>query len=139
MVNKKGFTLVEVVIVVVLLGLLIALVAPNLSKIDERQRQKALESKITGIETAAASWAQDHQSDPSWVRSVKCNTEEKNGTTEVDCDKITITVQKLVDDKYYSADETNKVTNPVTKYDMKSHRIIIEKKYGQFYGIYQGS
>lgn len=137
--NKKGFTLIEVIVVVVLLGLLIALVAPSLSNVDNRQRQKALDSKIAGIESAAASWALDHQSDPSWVRGVKCDTLEKNGTKLVDCDKITITIQKLVDDKYYSAEDDGKITNPVTKFDMKSHRIVIEKKYNQFYGIYQGS
>lgn len=135
--NKQGFTLIEVIVVVIILGLVIALVAPGLSNVDESQKQKALESKIAGIETAAASWAQDHQGDLGWVRGVKCNTLEKDGTSLVDCDRITITIQKLVVDKYYSADETGKVINPVNKLDIKSHLIIIEKKYGQYYGIYQ--
>ncbi len=135
--NRKAFTLIEIIVVITILGLLIVLTIPMFGNMDEKQKEKALTVKIVSIETAAASWAIDHQSDPTWIFNTTCKTSESDGTSTTSCDKITIKVQKLIDDKYYSTEDNGKVTNPVTKADMRNDDVIIEKKYGQFYGNYQ--
>lgn len=58
--NKKGFTLVELIAVVAVIALIIILVTPNILKSADRSRMKAFESKVTVLEAAAAVYGQDN-------------------------------------------------------------------------------
>ncbi len=61
--NKKGFTLVELLAVIVILGVLTAIAVPSVLGISKKIKTDMYESKIKTIEVAAELWADDHKSD----------------------------------------------------------------------------
>ena len=57
--NKRGFTLIEMLIVMVILGLLAALVAPRMFGKVEKSRQKTAKAQISLFETALDTYRLD--------------------------------------------------------------------------------
>lgn len=55
--NRKGFTLIEMLIVLVIVGLLMAIIIPNVSgqkdRIEERAKQNITEIVVTQLDTAS--------------------------------------------------------------------------------------
>ena len=47
--NKKGFTLVEVISVIALLGLIIGLAVPNVMRSSKKAKERTLNTKIKNI------------------------------------------------------------------------------------------
>jgi len=68
--NKKGFTLVEIMIVVAIIGLLAAIAIPNFMKARTKAQTNACIANLKQIDGAKQVWALDNgQSDtdtPSW-------------------------------------------------------------------------
>lgn len=57
--NKKGFTLVEILAVIAILGLLTVLITPNIVNVRNSVLNSTLRSKIKGIHSAAIDYATD--------------------------------------------------------------------------------
>lgn len=57
---KKGFTLVELLVVIVILGLIALVVYPSVIKIINDSRESAYESQIKIVEKAAKEWGVEH-------------------------------------------------------------------------------
>ena len=57
--NRKGFTLVEIMIVVAIIGLLAAIAIPNFVKARSRAQQNACIANLKQIEGATQVWAVD--------------------------------------------------------------------------------
>lgn len=55
--NKKGFTLVEMIGVVIILSLIILIITPNISESLKSSRNRAYQVQIDEIESAARSWS----------------------------------------------------------------------------------
>ena len=58
-VNKKGFTLIELMASLVLLGVILAIAIPSITNLASRIRKSHLENKIKNIEIAASKYAFD--------------------------------------------------------------------------------
>src|SRR5688500_10249043 len=54
--NKKGFTLIEILIVVSILGLLLAIAIPNFVKTRSQAQTMVCKENLTQIETAKQVW-----------------------------------------------------------------------------------
>lgn len=50
--NKRGFTLIEVVVVVALLGILMAIIVPSFEKAGERTKNSKLTADLKALDTA---------------------------------------------------------------------------------------
>lgn len=63
-VNKNGFTLVEVLAVIVLIGALMLIVVPNVTSIFEGSVNKAMQVQENEIEDAALAYLEDYCKNP---------------------------------------------------------------------------
>jgi prepilin-type N-terminal cleavage/methylation domain-containing protein len=70
--NNQGFTLLEIIAVMVILSILAAIVVPKYVSLDESARQRAIDagiSELNGRETL--SWSNEKISVSGWVSDVK--------------------------------------------------------------------
>lgn len=58
--EKKGFTLVELLVVLAIIGILTSLVAPRISKAIERSKEEKCRTNLKQLHTAVISYANDH-------------------------------------------------------------------------------
>lgn len=63
--NKKGFTLVELMIVVVIIGILAAIAIPMYSSYTNKSKTKAAQADLKNIFTAIDTYKQEHGVYPS--------------------------------------------------------------------------
>ena len=91
---KKGFTLVELLGVLIILSVLALLIVPNVSKYINNFRVESYEQQITSIEMAAKNWAVDNLGELP-------NSEG---------DFITITIAKLQEENYLEKNLKNPQT-----------------------------
>jgi len=59
--DKKGFTLIEIMIVVLIIGILLAVAVPSFLKARETSRAKSCVSNLKQIESAKEQWAMDYK------------------------------------------------------------------------------
>ena len=116
--KKRGFTLVELLAVIVVLSIIISIAVPASISISNRAKEKMYKTKVEMIENAGKLYAQDN---PSKVDQNKS------------CD---IKVEDLVNGGYLKADEDGKVVNPKNKKSMNEECIDLYKKNGRFYASF---
>ena len=58
--NRKGFTLVELLAVIVLIAVLTVVAVSTYHGIHESSKKKSLEAKITQIKAAAEKWGREN-------------------------------------------------------------------------------
>src|SRR5260370_42290635 len=59
--SRKGFTLVEIMIVVLIIGILLAIAVPNFIKARETSRTKSCIANLKQIDAATEQWAMDNK------------------------------------------------------------------------------
>ena len=58
---RKGFTLVEIMIVVLIIGILLAIAVPNFIKARESSRLKSCIANLKQLDSAKEQWAMDNK------------------------------------------------------------------------------
>ena len=127
--NKKGFTLVEILSTIVLIALLLGLGIPGVMKISDNMKKRAYNTKVDLIEQAAGLWGQDNK---TRLQSDDCNIDGK----EYKCKKISI--DNLIGDDYLEADgkdgSNNYIyTNPETDKNIINCEVFVYKKNNRVY------
>ena len=117
--NNKGFTLVELLAVIALIGLLSVVGVATYRGVNESSKKKALEAKITQLKSAAEKWGRE------------------NNITN----KTNISVNALVVEGYITADEVSPdglamIRNPVTSENMICNTIDLSFKNGVITSTY---
>jgi len=59
--RKGGFTLIEIMIVVLIIGILLAIAVPNFMKARESSRTKSCIANLKQIQSAKEQWAMDNK------------------------------------------------------------------------------
>jgi prepilin-type N-terminal cleavage/methylation domain-containing protein len=105
---KKGFTLVELIATIVILGIVMALIINSMTKYTQSLNERQRESTIKKIETAASKYA-------------------------FDTNKEMVFVQELVDTGYYTInDESGEVLDPISKVRLNCN-VVKMKRQGTYY------
>ena len=123
--NKKGFTLVELLAVLVLISLLMGLAIPGINRISNNMKKKSYNQKIKLIESAAELWGQDNK---TRLQTNRCNIDYK----EVPCYKIQI--EELLSENYLDSDNNSgKYANPKNDEDMKECIVFVYRQNKRVY------
>ena len=80
--SQKGFTLIEVMVVVAILGLLAAMVVPNLIGRDEEARINKAKQDISALENALDLYRLDNFAYPSTDQGLEALVKKPSGTPE---------------------------------------------------------
>lgn len=109
--NKKGFTLVEVIVVIAIIALLLLILVPNVFVMINKNNEKSCNSLINNIESAAKIYVTNNKYNLAFGCNVTNNTKE-------------ITLQTLIDTGDLTTDSTETIINPVTDEEIPLTTII---------------
>ena len=131
--RKTGFTLIEILAVIAIMGLLIIMITPCIMSIRRSVLQNSLETRISMIENAAKDYAHDHITE---LKSYVTSSYDGEKTENDNC--IYRNVNFLINSGYISSsntyvveDETtnqikeNQILDPVTGTSMNNRRVCI--------------
>ncbi|PAU81175.1 type II secretion system protein GspG [Halovibrio salipaludis] len=80
--RSGGFTLIEIMVVMVILGLLVALVAPNIMGRGDEARVTAAEAQLRNISSALDLYRLDNSHYPSTEQGLEALVEKPSGSPE---------------------------------------------------------
>ena len=131
--KKNGFTLVELLSVIVLLSLLIGIAIPGISRIRDNVNKRALEKKMRLVESAAILWGQDNK---TRLQSRSCTIDD---TYNISC--YIITIKELIEDNYLDADKYDGEDepifyNPINNSSLNDTFVYVYKKNNRVYSCY---
>lgn len=118
MLNNKGFTLVEVLAVVVILSILVAIMVPSVNYLIEENRENNYESLKKSIVSAARIYVSDNRYDIAIDGT--CSEEDKKNGAKKDVKKIgdndltenKISLRTLIDTGDLQGDKNGQIENP---------------------------
>lgn len=96
--NKKGFTLVEVILVIVIMAILLLILVPNVLVLLNKNNKKACENLKDNIASATKMYVTNNKYDLGF----SCSNNAKD-----------ITLKTLIDTDYLKSDSSGKITNPI--------------------------
>lgn len=124
--NKKGFTLTELLAVIVILAIITIVAAASISGVMGNAKKNMLEDKKMNIETAAINYIQNNNIE---LNSADCTP---IGSNYDRCK--TLTVQELLNAKELeSKDRNNKFYNDVTGKDMANDKVTVYRMNNRLY------
>lgn len=137
--KNKGFTIIELLAVIAILGILALLLIPNIIKIRKDYLEKTYDTRIKLIHNAALDWASDNL-----VNVPVHVSNDYNGSTTVDsnCSKYCqgdtcnyITIGYLIKNNYLSKSDTNCtgdnaegngcMKNPLTNENLNTKKVCV--------------
>lgn len=75
--NKKAFTLIEILVTVIIMGIFASIVIPNYQNFVEKQKAKACESNLKVLQEALDIYAIDHDTMPASLSELPSETLDK--------------------------------------------------------------
>lgn len=113
--NNKGFTLVELLAVIVILGIILAFMYPNVISLIENNKKENYNRLKKSIESATRAYISDYRYEISVNCSIDSNDCSITKINNVDIVDSNITVRYLIDDDKITLDKNGKIKNPANK------------------------
>ena len=140
--NKKGFTLIEIIVVIALLGAIMLLVVPNITKNFKESKKRLFYDNVLGIYSSASRtyFSQDNVSNKSFSNTgVKLDVDISDDITyRVKVDSYGVVLSIYVTDGTYTYKLDN--ANGISKKDIKLANVIegvIEGKVDSYLTLYE--
>ena len=123
--NKKGFTLVEIIAVIALIAVVMIIIAPNLIKTLGDSTTKAMKIQEKEVAEAGLLYLEDHCKNP--IEDKRCDLENMQINSLDYTYNGYIDLQKLINEKYIEPVEISGVecTGYVRIYDNKSEACLV--------------
>ena len=126
--NRKGFTLIEMLAVVVILGILMAIMTSVVGNLIEENKKNNFESLKSGIFSATKNYLSDFRYEIA-VKGLPCNnSNEEKDVASVNGEVLTdskLPLQSLVSKKYLKGD----VRNPFNRESLNLNKVYVVIKY----------
>ena len=136
--NKRGFTLVELLIVIAILGLMLIIAVPTIQKSGRNAKIKMCKNKLTAIFDVVSLWASNNldyfDSDSSKCQSlfIKCDYSSNEFITTMDL----LASQGII--SYDNDNDDDKlVSNPINNASLNDNYVKIKKNNDSFEVIFQ--
>ena len=110
--NKKGFTLIEILSTIVLIALLLGLGIPGVMKISDNMKKRSYNTKVNLIEQAGILWGQDNKTRLQSNPDCQIEKNSNNSKGEYNCKKIKI--NDLIAEDYLEADAIKEEVDLIT-------------------------
>ncbi len=114
--NKKGFTLIEILCVIVLLSLIACVASASILKFSQSSKEKLYCTKMSLIKTAAQNYGYNNE----YELDNSSKLYENNPS-------LTITINDLVKSGNLKSDKDSLVLNPIDDTSLNDTKIIIYK------------
>jgi prepilin-type N-terminal cleavage/methylation domain-containing protein len=111
--NKRGFTLIELIAVIVILGVLLSITTMSVTSYLNETKEKSFESLVESVETSAQMYIADHSNDFPELNTV--------GST------FDIELADLVNNNYISDHVQDPRTNDSIPLTTKIHITVVSK------------
>ena len=103
--NRKGFTLIELIAVIVILGIILVVSAPSISNVYKESKLKSEEIFVERLSQSIDSYIKLNSDEIAFTSDGAANKEEEGSTYQVNIWKAAITVQNVIDDKLISEED----------------------------------
>ena len=103
--NRKGFTLIEVLAVIVILGIVLVIAIPNIFTAYKSSKLKTEEIFMGRLSDSIDSYIKLNSSDIGFSSDGTATKEEEGETYTVNISKGTIAVQDIINDNIISSDD----------------------------------
>jgi len=138
--NKKGLTLVELIVVITILGIIIILVASQMSNIQRNLQIGMFCTKVQAIEQAAVQWGQDNRGQIHRIVGGPAGQigANKNQIIGVVPASSRVTIAQLVTGNYLPADNNaGQVLDPRNDQSMNSAHIYVFIRHNRVHAIFR--
>ena len=124
-INNRGFTLIEMLAVIVILGVLSAIMVPTVTTLIAKNKEDNYDNLEKSILSAAKVFISDYRYDIQLDSSDICDSDNDNDTRKISIitdvvdfdDDSKLTIKTLVDNGYLTTNSDGKILN--TKDDSK--------------------
>ncbi len=113
--NRKGFTLIELIAIIVILGIILVVSAPSISNVYKESKLKSEEIFVERLSQSIDSYIKLNSDEIAFTSDGAANKEEEGSTYQVNIWKAAITVQNVIDDKLISEEDYVNPGNKETK------------------------
>lgn len=131
--NKKGFTFIELLAVLVIIGIVLLIAIPSIRYADRRFHEKAYNTKVEMIKNAATEYGDDYK---EIILYSGTGTTYTDPTTTSTYPAINVTVRDLLNNGYITKDKeakTDDILDPRDDSSMLDMEIIIYIKNDRAY------
>lgn len=135
--NKKGFTFIELLAVIILIGIVIGIAIPSIRYADKKFHEKAYNTKVNLIKQAAEEYGDDYK------EIILYSTGAENYTVGGNTyHSTTITVEDLLNNGYITKDnglKNDDILDPRNDKSMLDVTITIYIKHNRAYAVINNS
>ena len=134
--NKKGFTFIELLAVLILISIVILIAVPSIKYADKKLHEKSYKTKSELILNAAKEYGDDYKEIILYSSYGTVYTDPSSGATYP---SVTITVRDLLNNGYVTKDndiKENDILDPRNDTSMLDKSITVYIKNNRAYAVY---
>ena len=134
--NKKGFTFIELLAVLILISIVILIAVPSIKYADKKLHEKSYKTKSELILNAAKEYGDDYKEIILYSSYGTVYTDPSSGSTYP---SVTITVRDLLNNGYVTKDndiKENDILDPRNDTSMLDKSITVYIKNNRAYAVY---